>query len=69
MQKNMKRNHWSNRLKRNTKVKGNVKQMQNWIYRWTRTTLVPKKVYYDSTTSTIVIDFGDVVGKIKKDET
>ena len=28
-------------------------------------TLVPKKVYYDSTTSTIVIDFGDVVGKIK----
>lgn len=24
-----------------------------------------KKVYYDSTTSTIVIDFGDVVGKIK----
>ena len=29
-------------------------------------TLVPKKVYYDSTTSTIVIDFGDVVGKIKE---
>lgn len=28
-------------------------------------TLVPKKVYYDSTTSTIVIDFGDTVGKIK----
>ena len=28
-------------------------------------TLVPKKVYHDSTTSTIVIDFGDVVGKIK----
>ena len=28
-------------------------------------TLVPKKVYYDSMTSTIVIDFGDVVGKIK----
>ena len=28
-------------------------------------TLVPKKVYYDSTTSTIVIDFGNVVGKIK----
>lgn len=24
-------------------------------------TLVPKKVYHDSTTSTIVIDFGDVV--------
>lgn len=28
-------------------------------------TLVPKKVYHDSTTSTIVIDFGDYVGKIK----
>ena len=28
-------------------------------------TLVPKKVYHDPTTSTIVIDFGDVVGKIK----
>lgn len=28
-------------------------------------TLVPKKVYHDSTTSTIVIDFGDSVGKIK----
>lgn len=28
-------------------------------------TLVPKKVYHDSMTSTIVIDFGDVVGKIK----
>lgn len=28
-------------------------------------TLVPKKIYHDSTTSTIVIDFGDVVGKIK----
>lgn len=28
-------------------------------------TLVPKKVYHDSTTSTIVIDFGDNVGKIK----
>lgn len=27
--------------------------------------LVPKKVYYDSTTNTIVIDFGDSVGKIK----
>lgn len=28
-------------------------------------TLVPKKVYHDSMTSTIVIDFGDSVGKIK----
>ena len=28
-------------------------------------TLVPKNVYHDSTTSTIVIDFGDYVGKIK----
>lgn len=28
-------------------------------------TLAPKKVYHDSTTSTIVIDFGDYVGKIK----
>mgnify|MGYP001178022988 CR=1 FL=1 len=28
-------------------------------------TLVPKKVYHDPTTSTIVIDFGDSVGKIK----
>lgn len=28
-------------------------------------TLVPKKVYHDSTTSTIVIDFGDSIGKIK----
>lgn len=28
-------------------------------------TLVPKKVYHDSTTSTIIIDFGDSVGKIK----
>lgn len=28
-------------------------------------TLVPKKVYHDPITSTIVIDFGDVVGKIK----
>ena len=28
-------------------------------------TLVPKKVYHDSTTSTIVIDLGDSVGKIK----
>lgn len=28
-------------------------------------TLVPKKVYHDSMTSTIVIDFGDNVGKIK----
>lgn len=28
-------------------------------------TLVPKKVYHDSMTSTIVVDFGDSVGKIK----
>ena len=28
-------------------------------------TLAPKKVYHDSMTSTIVIDFGDYVGKIK----
>ena len=28
-------------------------------------TLAPKKVYHDPTTSTIVIDFGDYVGKIK----